>query len=53
LFLDEILESLDEDRQDLAWKVLERLTKRYQQIFVVTHVERFKDRAIAPISLEA
>lgn len=51
LFLDEVLESLDEDRQEMAWTAFEKLTKRYQQIFVVTHVEKFRDRAPVTISL--
>lgn len=51
LFLDEVLESLDSDRQQLAWQTLEQLTKRYSQIFVVTHVSDFKERASTTISL--
>jgi DNA repair exonuclease SbcCD ATPase subunit len=45
LFLDEVLESLDSERQQLAWIALERLTSRYSQLFIVTHVADFKDRA--------
>jgi len=51
LFLDEVLESLDDDRQEMAWTAFEKLTKRYQQILVVTHVEKFRDRAPSQISL--
>jgi DNA repair exonuclease SbcCD ATPase subunit len=53
LFLDEILESLDEDRQEFAWRALEKRSKRYQQIFIVTHVEKFASRAKTAISLGA
>lgn len=49
LFLDEVLESLDDERQNSVWVALTQLTRRYQQIFVVTHVDKFKDRA--PVTL--
>jgi len=45
LVLDEVLESLDPGRQESTWEALERLTNRYNQIFVITHVDTFKDRA--------
>jgi DNA repair exonuclease SbcCD ATPase subunit len=45
LVLDEVLESLDPGRQEATWASLERLTNRYNQIFVITHVDTFKDRA--------
>jgi DNA repair exonuclease SbcCD ATPase subunit len=45
LVLDEVLDSLDAGRQEATWAALERLTNRYNQIFVITHVDSFKDRA--------
>jgi DNA repair exonuclease SbcCD ATPase subunit len=45
LVLDEVLESLDTGRQEATWEALERLSNRYNQIFLITHVESFKDRA--------
>lgn len=51
LFLDEVVESLDPDRQESVWNALLRLTKRYEQIFLVTHVPEFKERAPQTITL--
>lgn len=45
LMLDEIFESLDVSRQEMAWVALDNLTRRYNQILVVTHVSDFRDRA--------
>jgi DNA repair exonuclease SbcCD ATPase subunit len=45
LVLDEIFESLDPDRQEATWQSLEKMSGRYSQIFLVTHVASFKDRA--------
>lgn len=45
LVLDEVLESLDPGRQEATWEALLKLTNRYSQIFVITHVDNFKDRA--------
>lgn len=51
LLLDEVLESLDPDRQEATWNAIERLTKRYNQILLITHVEKFKDRAATVIGV--
>jgi DNA repair exonuclease SbcCD ATPase subunit len=51
LVLDEILDALDEDRQNLAWGLVEGLLHRYHQIFMVTHVPFFKERASYSIQL--
>lgn len=45
LVLDEVLESLDAERQELVWAALERLQSKYHQILMVTHVQAFRDRA--------
>lgn len=51
LILDEVMESLDTDRQELAWYALNNLTRRYNQILVVTHVPDFKERALHSITI--
>jgi DNA repair exonuclease SbcCD ATPase subunit len=51
LILDEVFESLDSDRQESAWTVLEKLSSRYIQIFMVSHVDRLKDRSPSTIAL--
>jgi DNA repair exonuclease SbcCD ATPase subunit len=51
LVLDEVLESLDPGRQEATWAALERLTNRYNQVYVITHVDTFKDRAPHTISI--
>lgn len=45
LVLDEVLDALDQERQQNVWGVLESLLTRFQQIFVITHVADFRDRA--------
>lgn len=45
LCLDEVFESLDEDRQLNAWDAISRLIKRYEQVLLVTHVANLKERA--------
>lgn len=45
LILDEVMESLDTERQELVWTALLNLTSRYHQIFVVTHLPDLKSRA--------
>lgn len=45
LVLDEVLDALDESRQNLTWGTLESLLGRYEQILVITHVSGFKERA--------
>jgi DNA repair exonuclease SbcCD ATPase subunit len=45
LVLDEILESLDDERQGLAWEAIEHLAARYSQVLVVSHTTFIKDRA--------
>ena len=51
LVLDEVLESLDPGRQEATWNALLKLTSRYNQVFVITHVDAFKDRATHTISV--
>lgn len=51
LMLDEVMESLDADRQESTWGAIERLTGRYNQIFLITHVQAFKDRATTVINV--
>lgn len=51
LLLDEVLESLDTDRQEATWGAIERLTNRYNQVFIITHVQAFKDRASTVITV--
>jgi DNA repair exonuclease SbcCD ATPase subunit len=51
LVLDEVLDAMDEDRQNLTWATLEGLLTRYEQIVVITHVSAFKERAPHVISL--
>jgi DNA repair protein SbcC/Rad50 len=51
LLLDEVLESLDVDRQEATWNAIERLTNRYNQVFLITHVQAFKDRAATVIAI--
>lgn len=45
LVLDEVFESLDPDRQEATWNLLQTLSNKYEQVFTVTHVPMFKDRA--------
>lgn len=45
LVLDEVLDALDENRQNLTWGVVESLLNRYSQVFMITHVAAFKERA--------
>ena len=47
LFLDEAISNLssEDGRQESVWQAIESLTSRFKQIFVVTHVEAYKDRA--------
>ncbi len=51
LVLDEVLESLDTGRQEATWDALERLSNRYNQIYMITHVDAFKDRAPHSLSV--
>lgn len=51
LVLDEVFESLDEDRVDLAYEAIEHLSKRYEQVLVVTHVPALRDRSASVITL--
>jgi exonuclease SbcC len=51
LVLDEVFESLDSDRQEATWQALEKLSTRFSQVFLVTHVASFKDRAPYTINL--
>jgi DNA repair exonuclease SbcCD ATPase subunit len=51
LILDEVLDAMDADRQESTWSTLERLTNRYHQVFLITHVQEFKDRAPTVINL--
>lgn len=45
LVLDEVLDAMDDNRQNLTWGTLEGLLGRYEQILVITHVSAFKERA--------
>lgn len=47
MFLDEAISNLssEDGRQESVWQAIESLTPRFQQIFVITHVEAYKDRA--------
>jgi DNA repair exonuclease SbcCD ATPase subunit len=51
LVLDEVFESLDPDRQESTWLTLESMASRFNQVFLVTHVAGFKDRAPYAITL--
>lgn len=53
LFLDEAISNLssEDGRQESVWQAIESLTSRFRQIFVITHVESFKDRAPFTIRL--
>lgn len=51
LLLDEVMESLDVDRQQATWQAVERLTNRYNQVLLITHVQDFKDRASTVIEV--
>ena len=51
LLLDEVLESLDAERQEATWTAIERLTSRYNQVFLITHVQAFKDRAATVVNV--
>ena len=51
LVLDEILESLDDERQGLAWEAIEHLAARYSQVLVVTHVAALRERAANVLAL--
>lgn len=47
IFLDEAISNLssEDGRQESVWQAIESLTGRFRQIFVITHVEAYKDRA--------
>lgn len=47
LFLDEAISNLssEDGRQESVWQAIESLTSRFKQVFIVTHVEAYKDRA--------
>jgi exonuclease SbcC len=47
LFLDEAISNLssEDGRQESVWSAIESLTSRFHQVFVITHVEQYKDRA--------
>lgn len=47
IFLDEAISNLssEDGRQESVWQAIESLTSRFRQIFVITHVEAYKDRA--------
>ena len=47
LFLDEAISSLssEDGRQESVWSSIESLVSRFRQVFVITHVDAFKDRA--------
>jgi exonuclease SbcC len=47
LFLDEAISNLssEDGRQESVWSAIESLTSRFKQVFVITHVEAYKDRA--------
>jgi DNA repair exonuclease SbcCD ATPase subunit len=47
MFLDEAISNLssEDGRQESVWQAIESLTARFQQIFCITHVEAYKDRA--------
>lgn len=51
LVLDEVLESLDSSRQEAVWESLERQANRYNQVFLITHVDAFKDKAPHSIAI--
>lgn len=51
LVLDEVFESMDDERQGLAWEAIERLSKRYEQVLVITHVAALRERAASVITL--
>lgn len=51
LILDEVMESLDPERQDATWQAIERLGGRYDQILFITHVQGLRDRATKVISV--
>lgn len=47
IFLDEAISNLssEDGRQESVWQAIESLTSRFRQIFCITHVEAYKDRA--------
>lgn len=51
LVLDEVFESLDPDRQQATWNLLESQSKIFEQVFLVTHVNSLQDRAPYLINL--
>lgn len=53
LFLDEVMSDLssEDGRDESTWQTLESLSDKYNQIFVISHVAAFKDRAPSVIRL--
>jgi len=47
LFLDEAMSSLssEDGRQESVWQAIESLTSRFRQVFLITHVDAYRDRA--------
>lgn len=51
LILDEVIESMDPERQESTWQTIERLSTRYDQILFITHAGGFRDRATQVITV--